>query len=457
MLQGYVHPDFWGVAKALGRQIPRSRPGGAAVSVYHRGELVVDLWGGTRDESGRPWESDTLALSYSTTKGVVSTLLHMMVDRGLLDYDEPVARYWPEFAQCGKERITVRHVLCHEAGLYGIRSLVDHGKRILDWDYMVEALADSIPAHPAGEAHGYHALTYGWLVGELIQRVAHRSFSELVQTEIAQPLELDGLHIGLPAKEMHRKARLIIPAFPSWAPSERRVASIGQPLHRALRFARLPIDLAEMASAMIPRGMEEVDFNSEAFSSVPIPAANGTFTARSLAKLYATLANGGEWGDAAPGRRGAEPRHRPRDPLPDALAARLPPRPHPARQGASRLRPFRLRGLGGVGGPRPQPVRGHGAQQRNGDALRRRADGEDRKHRRALRRTPLTTACDSAPSRCCAESWGPCGCSSASRSLPGSSAFTRRGAKASRCFPWARTVTTSRRSRAARWWPGAAA
>jgi CubicO group peptidase (beta-lactamase class C family) len=295
MLQGYVHPDFWGVAKALGRQIPRSRPGGAAVSVYHRGELVVDLWGGTRDESGRPWESDTLALSYSTTKGVVSTLLHMMVDRGLLDYDEPVARYWPEFAQCGKERITVRHVLCHEAGLYGIRSLVDHGKRILDWDYMVEALADSIPAHPAGEAHGYHALTYGWLVGELIQRVAHRSFSELVQTEIAQPLELDGLHIGLPAKEMHRKARLIIPAFPSWAPSERRVASIGQPLHRALRFARLPIDLAEMASAMIPRGMEEVDFNSEAFSSVPIPAANGTFTARSLAKLYATLANGGEW------------------------------------------------------------------------------------------------------------------------------------------------------------------
>jgi CubicO group peptidase (beta-lactamase class C family) len=295
MLQGYVHPDFWAVAKTLGRQIPRSRPGGAAVCVYHRGELVVDLWGGTRDESGRPWESDTLALSYSTTKGVASTLLHMMVDRGLLDYDEPVARYWPEFAQCGKEKITVRHVLCHEAGLYGIRSLIDHGKRILDWDYMVEALADGIPAHPPGETHGYHALTYGWLVGELIQRVAQRPFSELVQTEIAEPLELDGLHIGLPAKEMHRRARLMLPALPSWVPSERRMASIGQPLHRALRFARLPIDLAEMASAMIPRGMEEVDFNSEAFASVPIPAANGTFTARSLAKLYATLANGGEW------------------------------------------------------------------------------------------------------------------------------------------------------------------
>ncbi len=295
MLQGYVHPDFWAVAKTLGRQIPRSRPGGAAVCVYHRGELVVDLWGGTRDESGRPWESDTLALSYSTTKGVASTLLHMMVDRGLLEYDEPVARYWPEFAQCGKEKITVRHVLCHEAGMYGIRSLIDHGKRILDWDYMVEALADGIPAHAPGETHGYHALTYGWLVGELIQRVTKRPFSELVQTEIAEPLELDGLHIGLPAKEMHRRARLISPAFLSWAPSERRMASIGQPLHRALRFARLPIDLAEMASAMVPRGMEEVDFNSEAFASVPIPAANGTFTARSLAKLYATLANGGEW------------------------------------------------------------------------------------------------------------------------------------------------------------------
>jgi CubicO group peptidase (beta-lactamase class C family) len=295
MLQGYVHPDFWGVAKTLGRQIPRSRPGGAAVCVYHRGEMVVDLWGGSRDEVGRPWESDTLALSYSTTKGVASTLLHMMVDRGLLDYDEPVARYWPEFAQCRKDQITVRHVLCHEAGLYGIRSLVDHGKRILDWDYMVEALADGIPAHPPGEAHGYHALTYGWLVGELIQRVANRPFSELVQTEIAEPLELDGLHIGLPAKETHRRARLILSAFPSWAPSERRLAHIGRPVHRALRLARLPVDLAEMASAMVPRGMEEIDFNAEAFTAVPIPAANGTFTARSLAKLYATLANGGDW------------------------------------------------------------------------------------------------------------------------------------------------------------------
>jgi CubicO group peptidase (beta-lactamase class C family) len=295
MLQGYVHPDFWAVAKVLGRQIPRSRPGGAAVCVYHRGEVVVDLWGGTRDETGRPWEPDTLALSYSTTKGVASTLLHVMVDRGLLDYDEPVARYWPEFAQCGKERITVRHVLCHEAGLYGIRSLVDHGRRMLEWDYMVEALADGIPAHNPGEAHGYHAFTYGWLVGELIQRVASRPFTELVQTEIAQPLELDGLHVGLPATQMHRRARLILPSLPRWAPPERRMASVAHPLHRALRFAGLPINLAEMAAAMIPRGMDEIDFNSAEFVSVPIPAANGMFTARALAKLYAVLANGGDW------------------------------------------------------------------------------------------------------------------------------------------------------------------
>jgi CubicO group peptidase (beta-lactamase class C family) len=257
--------------------------------------VVVDLWGGTRDESGRPWEPDTLALSYSTTKGVTSTLLHLMVDRGLLDYDDPVAKHWPEFAQCGKEGITVRHVLCHEAGLYGIRSLVDHGRRLLEWDYMVEALADSIPAHAPGEAHGYHAFTYGWLVGELIQRVSGRSFTELLQTEIAQPLDLDGLHIGLPEDQMHRRARLIPAAISRWAPSERRIARVGLPLHRALRLTRLPINLSEVASAMVPRGMDEIDFNSESFAAVPIPSANGMFTARSLAKLYAILANGGEW------------------------------------------------------------------------------------------------------------------------------------------------------------------
>ena len=111
---------------------------------------MVDLWGGFRNEAGKPWESDTLALSYSTTKGVASTLLHILADRDLLDYDEPVARYWPEFAQAGKEQITVRQLMGHQAGLYDIRSMISEATQMLDWRVMVDALAASPPVHTPG-------------------------------------------------------------------------------------------------------------------------------------------------------------------------------------------------------------------------------------------------------------------------------------------------------------------
>jgi CubicO group peptidase (beta-lactamase class C family) len=292
-VHGYVHPDFRTVGKVFAKQIPRSRPGGAAVCVYHRGEIVVDLWGGTRDEAGTRWEPDTLALSYSTSKGVVATLLHILVDRGLIDYDDPVGKLWPEFANSGKERITVRHILCHEAGLYGIRSMVDSGVRMLDWEYMTEALADSLPEHEPGAAHGYHALTWGWLVGELIQRATGKSFREALASELAEPLGLDGLYIGLPEHEMQRRAHTILPGLQRWAPAQHHVEKLAAPLHRALKLTRA-VDLGQLASALVPRGVEDVDFNSREFLSVPIPAANGTFSARSLAKLYALLANDGE-------------------------------------------------------------------------------------------------------------------------------------------------------------------
>src|SRR5262245_44933811 len=119
-LNGYVHPEFWPVARALARQLRRGARGGAAVCVYHRGEKVVDLWGGVRDAAGTPWSADTMSVSFSTTKGVTSTALHVLADRGLLDYDDPVTKYWPDFAQAGKERVTIRQLLCHQAGLYGI-------------------------------------------------------------------------------------------------------------------------------------------------------------------------------------------------------------------------------------------------------------------------------------------------------------------------------------------------
>jgi CubicO group peptidase (beta-lactamase class C family) len=295
MLQGHYHEDFAPVARTLERLIPKDRKGGAAVCVYHRGRKVVDIWGGTRDEEGSPWQEDTLALSYSTTKGIASTLLHILIDRGLADYEDPVAEIWPEFGRSGKEEITLRQVLCHEAGLYDIRSMVDRAERMLDWEYMVEALADATPTHRPGAAHGYHAFTYGWLVGEIVRRLTGKPYSEAVEAEIAKPLGLEGLFVGLPANQMRRRAHLVLPAL------IRQGGDVVDRLERHVRrvtrvasLARVRFDLSGLAGALIPRGIEDLDFNSEAFLSVPIPAANGMFTARSLARMYALLAADGE-------------------------------------------------------------------------------------------------------------------------------------------------------------------
>ena len=295
MIEGHVHPDFWRVAKVFERILPRSGNGGAAICVYHRGEKVVDLWGGTRDEHGNPWQADTLSLSYSTTKGVASTLLHVLADRGLLDYDEPVARYWPEFAAAGKEEITVRQLMCHEAGLYSIRAVVDDARQMLDWDYMVDALAHATPAHIPGTAHGYHALTYGWLVGELAQRVTDKPFSELLQTLLAVPLDLDGLYVGLPENQMERRAQLIPSTKRNDSRQLGRTVRNAKRLNRAFKALRIPIDLAKGAEALMPKNMQDLDLNSKAAAAACIPALNGMFTARSLAKLYAVLANGGRF------------------------------------------------------------------------------------------------------------------------------------------------------------------
>jgi len=294
-LRGHVDPAFARAAEVFAGQIPRSGRGGAALCVYHRGEKVIDCWGGTRDDAGHPWQRDTLSLSYSTSKGVASTLLHICADRGLLDYDAPVADYWPQFARGGKEAITVRQVLCHEAGLYDVRALVDDARRMLDWEYMTEALADAVPRHEPGRAHGYHGFTYGWLVGELIQRVMGKPFSEVLEAELVRPLELDGCYVGLPGDQMKRRARLLLPAaFQQSGDSVRSLERAVRPLARLLSVAPLPIDLPSLAAALLPRGIEALDFNGKELAAAAIPSANGFFTARSLARIYAMLANDGE-------------------------------------------------------------------------------------------------------------------------------------------------------------------
>ena len=291
-LHGHVHPEFWPVARALARQLRRSGRGGAAVCVYHRGECVVDIWGGSKDAAGTPWQADTMSVSFSTTKGVTATALHILVDRGLLDYDDPVAKYWPEFAQAGKERITVRHLLCHQAGLYGIRGLVEDVRQIRDWGYMTDVLACAAPALPPGTASAYHGFTYGWLVGEVIQRVAERPFAEVIERELAEPLELDGMYVGTPAAQFPRTARLLMANNGTMpAAFEMRLRR----LQRVLSALRIRFDVTRMIEALLPPGVETFEWDAPETLAASIPAANGLFTARSLAKLYAVLAAGGQW------------------------------------------------------------------------------------------------------------------------------------------------------------------
>jgi CubicO group peptidase (beta-lactamase class C family) len=254
-----------------------------------------------RDRDGRPWQADTMAPSYSTTKGVAATLVHILVDRGLLDYDDRVAKHWPEFAQNGKARITLRQVLAHQSGLYHIRQMIDHADRMLDWDYMVRAIERAAPIHPPGERTGYHGLTFGFLVGEILQRATGRSFAQLVEEELVKPLQLDGMYVGAPEQALGRAAELISGTRewdPQWllgqALVRRALRQLGPALAFGARLVGMQIDLTSLMDALAPRGISSFDFGAEQTLRVSIPAANGLFTARSLARMYAALAGAGE-------------------------------------------------------------------------------------------------------------------------------------------------------------------
>jgi CubicO group peptidase (beta-lactamase class C family) len=273
-VDGYLHPDFSLIGEVLRGQLAGGS-GGASLCVYHRGKKVVDVWGGARDEWGTPWGEDTMSPSFSTSKGVASTTLHALADKGLLDYDDPVAKHWPEFAQAGKEGITVRHVMAHQSGLYHL------------------AIARAEPVHPPGERSGYHGLSYGFIVGEIIQRVTGQPFSRMVQEQVAEPLGLDGLYIGAPEEALPRAARLIIPERGFLLEGPVVVERAASALQWVL--ARFGVDthvggLLELS----PRGLSSLDFSASETLRAAMPSHNGLFTARALAKMYAALAGGGE-------------------------------------------------------------------------------------------------------------------------------------------------------------------
>lgn len=279
-MQGFVHPDFAEVAARFGRQIAHQNVGGGAVCVYHRGECVVDVWGGDANAAGEPWEHDTMALSWSTTKGVASMALHMLADRKMVDYDAPVIRYWPEFGANGKESITVRQVMSHEAGLHRLAEMIDSAEELLDWGRVTAGIEAARPAYEPGTRSGYHALTYGNIVGEIVRRVSGKPVYEFVQVELADPLGLDGLNLWVPHDQRYRVAQLTKMA---------KFMEGNRPMPAVL--ARSSSHLREISAVAVP-GLGSLFWSPRVFDGV-VPSANGMFTARSLARMYAGIAEGG--------------------------------------------------------------------------------------------------------------------------------------------------------------------
>ncbi|MFF9112146.1 serine hydrolase domain-containing protein [Streptomyces sp. NPDC014805] len=280
-VHGHCDPRFTAVREAFEENFRQRGELGAAVAVTVGSVTVVDLWGGWADAARtRPWERDTVVNVWSTTKGPVALAAHLLADRGLLDLDAPVARYWPEFAAAGKEGVLVRHLLSHRAGLAGLRE--PHSfEELCGWELTTRRLAATEPWWEPGTRSGYHALTYGFLVGEVVRRVTGMLPGAFLRKEVTGPLGID-FTIGLPEEEAHRAAELVhAPARPD---SEQGAV-----------FAQLaPAALAALTNP--PVGAAQA--NTARWRAAEIPAANGHGTARAVAALYGILAGRGAYGDA---------------------------------------------------------------------------------------------------------------------------------------------------------------
>ena len=283
-IHGDCDPKFRLVQEAFEDNFKNDLELGAAVAVTVDGRPVVDLWAGFADpERTRPWEQDTLVNVYSTTKGMTAICAHQLVDQGLLDLDQKVAHYWPEFARGGKADIPVRYLLSHQAGLPAIRTPLTV-EESFEPEAMAKKLAAQEPWWEPGTKHGYHAITFGWLVGELVRRISgKKSLGTYFKEKIAGPLGLD-FHIGLDDKDHDRVAFItqIPPAPPDFEPNLFKIM-IEQPESVLAKTFMNPPYLAIKNLANTPQ-----------WRRAEIPAANGHGTARALARIYGALACGGE-------------------------------------------------------------------------------------------------------------------------------------------------------------------
>jgi CubicO group peptidase (beta-lactamase class C family) len=284
-VRGHAGPGFGRVADLFAKLVDRSRGGGGALVVRLRGETVLDLSTGWADRAQtRPWKPETLALSFSTTKGIASTVIHRLAERGELSYDEPVAAYWPEFAAGGKGRVTVRDLMTHRAGLWSVRAVAERAEDLLDHLAMEERLAARAVQAPTDRS-AYHAITYGWLIAGLARRVTGgRGLAELVRTEVAEPLGVEGLHIGVNETAREFIAEPVGSALRHLEAASRYIT----PVMTGIKGTRAAHD------ALIAPGFHELFEGSEpSIWNTEMPAVNGALSAEALARMYGALANGG--------------------------------------------------------------------------------------------------------------------------------------------------------------------
>ena len=280
-IHGHCDARFGAVREAFAEGFRSRNEIGSAVAVTLDGKSVVDLWAGHADLSRtRPWARDTIVNIYSCTKGMTALCAHQLVERGQLDLDAPVATYWPEFAQASKARIPVRWLLSHRSGLPAVRDMLPP-EALYDWTAMCDALAAQSPWWEPGTHHGYHAVTFGWLVGEVVRRITGRSLGTYFREEIAGPLGLD-LHIGLPDAEHGRVAEM------SEIPTD-------QVDPDALGLAQVVFSDPEgmAARAFVNPPSMALGPNNPEWRRAEIPGANGHGAARDLARVYGALARGG--------------------------------------------------------------------------------------------------------------------------------------------------------------------
>jgi CubicO group peptidase (beta-lactamase class C family) len=291
-VHGYCDLRFQTVRDIFEKNLADGLDLGASVAFTLDGETVVDLWGGYLEfDRADEWERDTLVNVYSTTKGMTAICAHRLVEQGKLDLDAPVAQYWPEFAQAGKDEIPVRYLLCHKAGLPAVRKPLPEGA-LYDWDQMTAALAEQEPWWEPGSKHGYHALTFGHLVGELVRRISGQSLGTYFREHVAAPLEAD-FHIGFGEELDARTSRLHGQLV---APRENGKAKLPDDLPPALRQFMEDMSNPDTmtGAAFVNPPQERGAVNSRAWRAAEIPAANGHGTARGLARIYGALSRGGE-------------------------------------------------------------------------------------------------------------------------------------------------------------------